>query len=156
MGNQSGDEQLVDITTHRLLSRTQPTLAPMNKILRPSWRTSTASPRTGCAALLAVACLSASCVTHNVTTGEAVPREGQKYPFEKVEKAAERLQVGLTKAQVLMMLGSPAESDSNHDVWIYLPERYGILVPARALRLQFADEVLAEYGYRPIVLGTQL
>ncbi|MSR62082.1 MAG: hypothetical protein EXS08_06535 [Planctomycetes bacterium] len=101
-------------------------------------------------------CVLAGCVTHNTTTGKAVPRAGQKYPFADVEKAAEKLQVGLTKAQALMLLGSPAEMDSSADVWVYLPERYGFLVPARALRLDFRNELLAEYGYRPIVLGAQL
>ena len=74
------------------------------------------------AAQLVLTCVLAGCVTHNTTTGKAVPREGQKYPFADVEKAAEKLQVGLTKAQTLMLLGSPAEMDSSADVWVYLPE----------------------------------
>ena len=100
--------------------------------------------------------LSNACVTQNTTTGEMVPRGEQKYPFEKVEEAAKGLAVGMNKMQVLLLLGSPAEKDETGDVWIYLPERYAILIPARALRLEFRENNLAEYDYRPIVLGTRL
>lgn len=101
-------------------------------------------------------CIAAACVTENRTTGEAVPRGNQKYPFEKVEKAAEDLEVGMSKTQTLLLLGSPAEMDDSGNVWIYLPERHGILVPARALRLEFRDQVLAEHGFQAIVLGARL
>ena len=74
----------------------------------------------------------ASCVTENMTTGEMVPRGNQRYPFEKVEKEAGRLEDGMTKYQVTVLLGSPAEVDKAGDVWVYLPERYAVLVPARA------------------------
>lgn len=97
-----------------------------------------------------------ACVTENATTGEVVPRGDQKYPFEKVEKAAEDLKVGMDKMQVLLLLGSPAEKDESGNVWVYLPERYAILVPARALRLQFGPQGLEEHGFRPIVLGARL
>ena len=53
-------------------------------------------------------------------------------------------------------MGSPAEGDETGDEWIYLPERYAILIPAEALRLEFKDRVLVDFGYRPIVLGAQL
>lgn len=96
------------------------------------------------------------CVTENLTTGEVVPRGNQKYPFEQVEKAAEGLEVGMSKVQALRLLGSPAETDEKGDVWVYLPERHGILVPARALRLEFRDQRLAEFGFRSIVLGARL
>ena len=97
-----------------------------------------------------------ACVTQDATTGQMVPRGKQKYPFEKVEKAAEGLTVGMGKAQVLLLLGSPAEMDEKGNEWIYLPERYGILIPARALHLEFREQKLAEYGFQPIVLGTRL
>lgn len=107
-------------------------------------------------ALLALAWAPMACVTRNVTTGEAVPRGDQRYPFERVQEAAKGLHVGMPKTQVLLMLGSPAEMDEHGNVWVYLPERYGVLVPARALRLDFEDGTLSEFGYRPILLGTQL
>jgi len=105
---------------------------------------------------LALFALSAACVTENRTTGEVVPRGNQKYPFARVEKAAEGLVVGMNRTQVLLLLGSPAETSEAGDVWIYLPERYGILIPAKALRLEFRDQVLAEYDFQAIVLGARL
>ena len=107
------------------------------------------------ALVLAAAALGA-CVTQNTETGEYIPRGNQRYEFSKVEKAAERLQDGMSKAQVLMLLGSAAEMDDQGNTWIYLPERYGILIPARALQLEFKDGVLVSHGYRPIVLGAKL
>jgi outer membrane protein assembly factor BamE (lipoprotein component of BamABCDE complex) len=98
----------------------------------------------------------ASCVTENLTTGEMVPRGNQRYPYAEVEKQATRLQDGMTKGQVLDILGSPAEIDKSDDEWIYLPERYGIIVPAHALRLKFKDGLLVEHGHQAIVLGARL
>jgi outer membrane protein assembly factor BamE (lipoprotein component of BamABCDE complex) len=100
--------------------------------------------------------LSAACVTEDTTTGELVPRGDQKYTFERVEKAAERLAVGMTKTEASLLLGSPAETSESGDVWVYLPERYGILIPTKALRLEFHEQVLAEYGFQAIVLGARL
>lgn len=97
-----------------------------------------------------------ACVTENVTTGENVPRGDQKYPFAKVEQAAERLTVGMSKTQVLMLLGSPAEMSESGNEWVYLPERYAILVPAKALHLEFRDDALTDHGFRAIVLGARL
>jgi outer membrane protein assembly factor BamE (lipoprotein component of BamABCDE complex) len=105
--------------------------------------------------VLAAAALG-GCVTQDAKTGEYIPRGNQRYEFSKVEEAAENLRDGMSKAQVLMLLGSPAEKDDDGDTWIYLPERYAILIPARALQLEFKDGVLASHGYRPIVLGAKL
>lgn len=99
---------------------------------------------------------SSACVTENTTTGEMVPRGNQRHPWDKVKELAKGLKKGMTKSQVMMLMGSPAEVDKAEDQWIYLPERYGILIPAEALRLEFKDLVLADFGYRPIVLGAQL
>lgn len=65
-------------------------------------------------------------------------------------------QKGLNKSLVLMTMGTAAEVDEEDGSWIYLPERYGILIPAESLRLEFTDGVLVDFGYRAIVLGTQL
>ena len=97
-----------------------------------------------------------ACVTENLTTGEPIPRGRQKYPFERVERDVENLDIGMSKEQVMGILGSPAETDDKGDVWVYLPERYGVLLPARALRLEFRQHALAEFGFRPIVLGARL
>ena len=114
--------------------------------------------RRGPARALAVVLVAAAlggCVTQDATTGENIPRGNQRYEFAKVEKSAEQLKDGMTKAQVLMLLGSAAEMDDAGDTWIYLPERYGILIPARALQLEFKDSVLVSHGYRPIILGAK-
>jgi len=108
------------------------------------------------ATLCATLCGTTACVTENATTGEVIPRGKQKYPFERVEKAAEGLKIGMSKPQTLILLGSPAEQDEKGDVWVYLPERYGIIVPARALRLEFKDQALAEFAFQTIVLGARL
>ena len=116
---------------------------------------SAAGPRRLLAVFFALG-LSAACVTEDTTTGELVPRGEQKYTFERVEKAAERLAVGMTKTEAVLLLGSPAEKSESGDVWVYLPERYGILIPTKALRLEFREQVLAEYGFQAIVLGARL
>ncbi|MEQ1633620.1 MAG: outer membrane protein assembly factor BamE [Planctomycetota bacterium] len=113
-----------------------------------------------CSSLRAVALASlsafASCVTTNLETGKVMPRDGQKYTFDEVEKKAEQLHNGMSKLDVHLLLGSPAEKDESSGLWVYLPERYGVLIPARALRLEFQNNKLVEFGYRPIVLGTRL
>jgi outer membrane protein assembly factor BamE (lipoprotein component of BamABCDE complex) len=98
----------------------------------------------------------AACVTQDMSTGRMVPRGQQGMQFSDVESAAERLKEGMTKQEVLYLLGSPAERDESGNVWIYLPERYAILIPARALRVEFKDTILVDHGYRPIVLGARL
>ncbi len=62
----------------------------------------------------------------------------------------------MTKYDVLILLGSPAEKSSESDIWVYLPERPAVLVPSRALHLEFKDGILVKHGYNPIVLGLQL
>ena len=106
--------------------------------------------------LLLLLGLAGACVTENATTGEVIPRGEQRYPFEQVEKAAEDLKVGMSRTQCLLLLGSPAEMNEQGNVWIYLPERYGILIPAKALRLEFQVNDLKEFGFQPIVLGARL
>jgi outer membrane protein assembly factor BamE (lipoprotein component of BamABCDE complex) len=112
--------------------------------------------RPGLWVLLALCAVSTACVTENVATGEAVPRGNQRYPWEKVEQLAPGLENGMSKHQVLMLMGSPAEVDAADDLWIYLPERHGIIVPARALRLEFKEGRLVDHSFRAIVLGTRL
>jgi len=97
-----------------------------------------------------------ACVTKNETTGEMVPRGEQRYPWDKVKQLAKSLEDGMTKSQVLYLMGSPAEKSEDGSQWVYLPERYGILIPAEALHLRFENAKLVEHGYRPIVLGTKL
>lgn len=107
-------------------------------------------------ASLALLAALAGCVTTNLDTGEVVPRGNQKLPYDQVDRLSSKLQIGMTRLDVNMLLGSPAEKDADNNVWVYLPERYAILVPAMALRLEFKDGKLADFGRRPIVLGARL
>lgn len=109
--------------------------------------------KTACLPLLAAL---AGCVMSDAETGKPIPRGDQKFPFDVVQRNAEKLRNGMSKMDVHLLLGSPAEKDEADNLWIYLPERYGVLVPARALRLEFRERELIDFGYRPIVLGTRL
>lgn len=119
---------------------------------RPSVRTR----RPACFAALLLAALLAGCVTENAATGEPIPRGNQRYPFAKVEQAAERLAVGMTRSEVLLLLGSAAKLEDGGDTWVWLPERYAVLVPARALHVHFEAGRVKDFGYRPIVFGADL
>ncbi len=106
--------------------------------------------------VLALAAGTSACVSQNLETGEMIPRGNQRYPWDKVVELEKKLQKGMSKPQVLLLMGSPAEIDAEENQWIYLPERYGILIPAQALRLEFKEQVLVDYGYRAIVLGARM
>jgi len=108
-----------------------------------------------CVALLVLILLGVGCVNVDPNTGKTIPRGGQKYPFETVERRAEKLQHGVNRYAVMALLGSPAKSSENGRVWTYLPERPAVLFPSRALRLTFKDGVLVKYEYRTIMLGKE-
>ena len=103
-----------------------------------------------------LALLLAGCVNVDPEIGKTLPRGDQKHLFADVEKQAEQLKDGMSKWDVLILLGSPAETSSGGDVWIYLPERPAVLVPSHALKLEFKNDVLVSHGYRAIVLGGTL
>jgi len=103
-----------------------------------------------------IALLLAGCVNADPETGKTIPRGNQKNMFADVERQAEQLKDGMTKMQVLILLGSPAETSGDGDVWIYLPERPAVLVPSHALRLEFKSGVLVSHDYNPIILGKPL
>jgi outer membrane protein assembly factor BamE (lipoprotein component of BamABCDE complex) len=107
-------------------------------------------------ASLALLPLTTACVTENTTTGEMIPRGNQRYPWDRVKELEKQLKDGMTKSQVMYLMGSPAETNKEGDEWVYLPERYGILIPAEALHLKFEGATLVKHGYRPIILGAQL
>ncbi len=105
---------------------------------------------------LLLALMMSGCVSVDPKTGKTLPRGDQKYEFETVQRRAEKLHTSMTKLDVLMLLGSPAEKSDDGDIWVYLPERPAVLVPSRALRLEFDRDILVKHGYSPIVLGQQL
>lgn len=104
-------------------------------------------------ALPLIALLLAGCVNVDPQTGETIPRGNQRFKFADVEQQAKQLKEGMTKMQVIILLGSPVEASEGGDIWIYLPERPAVLVPSRALRLEFKNDALISHGYRAIVLG---
>ena len=106
--------------------------------------------------ILACALLSASCVNVDPETNEVLPRGDQRYKFDEVQRNAKKLKEGMTKYQVLMLLGSPAEKSERGNIWVYLPERPAVIIPGRALRLEFKSGQLAEHGYHAIILGQRL
>lgn len=103
-----------------------------------------------------MALMLAGCVNVDPQTGQTIPRGNQRYKFADVELQAKQLKEGMTKMQVIILLGSPAEASEGGNIWIYLPERPAVLVPSRALRLEFKNDVLITHGYRAIVLGNTL
>lgn len=103
-----------------------------------------------------MAVLLAGCVNVDPRTGETIPRGGQKHGFATVERRAGELRDGMTMYDVLILLGSPAERSDDGDIWVYLPERPAVLVPSRALRLEFKNKLLVKHGYVAIVLGQTL
>jgi outer membrane protein assembly factor BamE (lipoprotein component of BamABCDE complex) len=98
----------------------------------------------------------AGCVNVDPETGKTIPRGGQKYEFSVVERRAEQLRDGMTRTDVLILLGSPAETSADGDVWAYLPERPAVLVPSHGLRLVFQGNILASHTYTTIVFGQPL
>jgi outer membrane protein assembly factor BamE (lipoprotein component of BamABCDE complex) len=106
---------------------------------------------------IALAALSlASCVNVDPETNEVIPRGDQRYEFDKVKENAEELALGMSKFECLLLLGSPAEKSDRGDVWVYLPERPAVIIPGKALRLEFENGKLKEHEYRAIVLGARL
>ena len=103
--------------------------------------------------LAALLLLLAGCVNVDPVTGKTIPKGRQKNEFATVERMAVRLQDGMTKPDVLMLLGSPAKSLEKGQVWVYLPERSAVLVPAQSLQLVFKGNTLVKHGKHPIVLG---
>jgi len=100
-----------------------------------------------------IALMLVGCVNVDPETGKTLPRGGQKYKFATVERQAKQLREGMTKFDVSLLLGSPAETSDDGNVWMYVPERPAVLVPTRGLRLVFKSNVLETHEYAPIVLG---
>jgi outer membrane protein assembly factor BamE (lipoprotein component of BamABCDE complex) len=103
-----------------------------------------------------IALMLVGCVNVDPQTGKTIPRGKQKYKFATVERRAEQLREGMTKLDVTILLGSPAETSDDGDIWFYVPERPAVLVPTRCLRLVFKSNVLATHDYTTIALGQRL
>ena len=100
-----------------------------------------------------VALLVAGCVEVDPQTGKTIPRGGQKNEFAVVEQQAKQLRDGMTKIEMLTLLGSPAETSNAGDIWVYLPERPAVLVPSHSLRLVFQSNILISHSQPAIIFG---
>ena len=89
-----------------------------------------------------------------VTAEQAQATASQKYDFEYVKRQAKQLEAGLSKAEVLILLGSPAQREAAR--WIYLPSRSGLIVPAEAMVVRFVGGRYDSHSFEPIVLGERL
>lgn len=99
---------------------------------------------------------SVGCVAVDPDTGQPIPRGKQKYLFATVKERVAGLEIGMPKLQVLMTLGSPAETAERGDLWIYLPERTAYVVPSQALEVRFEDDRLKEHRYTPLVFNKRI
>lgn len=107
------------------------------------------------AGLCASLCIAPGCEsTEEVTTGEAQAESSQKYDYTYVKEQAGRLEPGMSKAEVLIVLGSPAVRDPAR--WVYRPKRSGLIVPAEAMVVRFEQGRYVSHSFQPIVLGEQL
>ena len=61
----------------------------------------------------------------------------QKYELSEVRKRAKELKPGMSKGQVLIILGSPAIKAQSH--WDYVDNRPGAIIPAMTLRIEFDE-----------------
>ena len=92
--------------------------------------------------------VAAGCSKHS---REVVPTTNQKYDFDVVRQRAENVRPGMSKLQVLAILGSPAIREPN--LWRYLPDRSGYVIPTQALQVEFNNNVVVRQHIVPIVLG---
>jgi outer membrane protein assembly factor BamE (lipoprotein component of BamABCDE complex) len=104
--------------------------------------------------LLAVAL--AGCVNVDPETGKTIPRGEQKNEYAYVKQRADQLREGMTKMEVTILLGSPAQTGGDGNVWDYVPERPAVLVPAQGLRLVFDGGLLKSHEFTTVAFGKPL
>ena len=92
----------------------------------------------------------AGCATGSSASGHP----NQKFSLSDVEKRLKNIQPWMSKMEVMIQLGSPAQI--SRSTWVYLPSRSGFLLPARALNVNFLDGVYISHETRPIILGEQM
>jgi len=79
---------------------------------------------------------------------------GQKYEYGAVKQRLPQLRKGMTHLDVMIRLGSPAhESDA---VWVYLPNRPGVILPSEALKVRFENGRYVKHSFQPVILGERL
>jgi outer membrane protein assembly factor BamE (lipoprotein component of BamABCDE complex) len=75
----------------------------------------------------------------------------QKYAFNEVKKRAKGLRPGMSRSEVLITLGSPAETHGN--TWVYLPEKPGYVMPTELLEVRFQSGRYVSREFKAIVFG---
>jgi outer membrane protein assembly factor BamE (lipoprotein component of BamABCDE complex) len=75
----------------------------------------------------------------------------QKYPLDDVKRRLKDINPGMSKMEVMIFLGSPAQLSRN--VWVYQSNRAGILIPAESLHVNFVDGVYVSHQFKTIILG---
>jgi len=101
---------------------------------------------------LLVACLLSGCAA---TQPDADAVVNQKYDLPVVRKRIKQLEPGMSKFQVMGIIGSPAEYRG--ETWVYLPrERGAAVVPAAAVHVKFEHGRYVSHRDQPIVLGQPL
>jgi hypothetical protein len=75
----------------------------------------------------------------------------QKYTYDEVKGKLPQLQKGMAKAQVMIILGSPAQS--YEDLWVYLPDRPAFYVPGEGVVIEFENGRYTKHRFGLIILG---
>ena len=78
----------------------------------------------------------------------------QKYDYQTVRERAKQLRPGMSKLEVVLLLGSPAQKEPT--VWRYMQKRDGLLLPSEALHVHFQGNAVVDHKYVPIILGERL
>ena len=78
-------------------------------------------------------------------------RFNQRFDYNEVRRLSRQLQVGMTRIQVMAILGSPARSTPSS--WIYMPKRQAVWIPAEAMIVDFNLGTYTGHRFRPIVAG---
>ena len=90
--------------------------------------------------VLSLGVVSGCAVDAALTTEQAEVAASQKYDYDYVKRQSRQLTPGLSKAEVMILLGSPAQQEAAR--WVYLPKRPGVFVPAEALVVQLSAVVM--------------
>jgi outer membrane protein assembly factor BamE (lipoprotein component of BamABCDE complex) len=75
----------------------------------------------------------------------------QKYEFKEVKRRVKELRPGMTRTEVLIALGSPAEVRG--DTWVYLPDETGYIIPTELLEVRFRGAGYVAHEFKAVVFG---
>lgn len=75
----------------------------------------------------------------------------QKYDFQEVKRRVKGLRPGMSKSEVFIHLGSPAEDHGS--TWVYLPDETGYVLPTELLEVRFEGRMYVSHEFRPVIFG---